>query len=88
MIDQHEAHGPGRDRQEMRTIRPLHPGLVDQAHVDLMDERRRVQRLTGPAPAQSEAGGPLQLVVREREELVERLSVTLTGAVQEDGRVA
>jgi len=53
-----------------------------------MDERRRVQRLTGPAPAQSEAGGPLQLVLREREELVERLSVTLTGAVQEDGRVA
>src|SRR5690606_35277538 len=76
------------DGEEMRAIHPLHAALVDEAHVRLVDERRRRQRFARAVPAQAVAGRPLQLAVREREQLVVGLSVTCAGAVQEGGRVA
>ena len=45
MIDEDAAHRPGRDREEVRPVLPADVPLVDEPHIGLVNERRRLQRV-------------------------------------------
>ena len=43
---------------------------IDEAHVGLVDERRRLQGVTGALPSHATSRNPTQFVVHERDQLV------------------
>ena len=47
VVDQNPPHHAGGDAEEVRAIAPLDLPLIDEAHVRFVDERRRLQRMTG-----------------------------------------
>ena len=49
VIDQHAAHRPRADGEEMRAVLPVDAGLVRQLQVDFVHQRRGRERGRGPA---------------------------------------
>ena len=76
------THCHRRDREEMAAIAPRRSCTVDQPQVCLVDERRRVERLSGLTPPQLPAGEAAQIVVNERNEAIE--SVVVARAVGDE----
>ena len=61
----------------MRTIGPLHVFLIHETNVGFIDERGGLERVTFSFAAHVAAGKPVQLVVDEGIQLVERGLVSL-----------
>ena len=74
-LDQDLAHGVRRDGAEVRAVLPAPRLVLHQAKVGLVNERRRLQRLTGPLAAQIIGGEPPQLLIHDRQQRVHRLPV-------------
>ena len=55
----------------MRPVLPLDVFDVDEPQVGLVDERRGLKRVAGPLVAHVPSRNPAQLVVDERDELIE-----------------
>ena len=62
VVDEDAAHGLRGGRHEMSPVLPLHAFVVDQPHVDLVDQRGGLQAVARPLA--------LQVVVRQTVELV------------------
>src|SRR5882762_4117335 len=87
VIDQHAAHQSGCDSEEVSSILPMDATLIDQLHVDLVDERGRLKRVIVPFLAKVLPSEMMKLVVDERHELVERGTITSAPAIQEPRNV-
>ncbi len=76
MLDQDAAHDLRGHREEMGAILPLHPRVVDQPQVGLVDEGRRLQAVAGTLPFHVAAGQPVELVVDNGGQPFERTRVS------------
>ena len=61
----------------MRAVLPPNLPHLDESQVCLVDERRRLQRVTAPLTPNVTRGQPAQLLVDERQERLERAGVAL-----------
>lgn len=85
MIDQNAAHGLGRGGKEVSAAIEL---LVpDEAQVRLMDERCRVQAVTGGLRGHARSGERPQLVVDERKQVGSGLTIAFRGSIEETRHV-
>ena len=48
VIHEDAPHHHGRQSHELRAIRPVHFPLIEQPHIGLVNERRRLQRVSRP----------------------------------------
>ena len=75
MIDEYASHQLRGDAEEVRAILPLHVSLVHQPNVSLVNQRRRLQRVTRLFASQVARSLSTEFVVDDRHQLVERLFV-------------
>ena len=87
MVDQDLAHGDRRDGQKMAAVGKRRLGLVHQAQVRLMDEGRRVQCLSRTQSAQLCPGDAPEILIDERDKLVECASLPSSVGLKEGGNV-
>ena len=66
----------------MRAVLPVDAPLIDQLYVRLVDQGRRLQRAVAALVGEMAAGDDVQLVVDERDELVERRSIAALPLLQ------
>jgi hypothetical protein len=64
-------------------ILPLDAILFDQVEICLVDERRRLQRVALVLASKEPVGLPVQLVLHQRQKLIERLAVAAAPVLQE-----
>ena len=72
VIDQNAPHNLRRDREEVRTIGPLHVLLIHETNVSFIDERGGLKGVALSFPAHVAARESVQFVVDQRIQLVER----------------
>jgi hypothetical protein len=72
VIDQNATHDLRGNGKEMRTVGPMHVLLIYDANVSLVDQGGGLQSMAFPFPAHVAAREPVQLVVDQRIQLVER----------------
>ena len=77
VVDENVAHRDGCCTEEVRTILPIGASGAGELEVELVNESSRRQRIAG-ASKELVARGTPQLVVHERQYLVERLSTSGT----------
>src|SRR5690606_17932883 len=76
VVEQDVTHGARRDRHEVRLTAPSGLGRTRQTQVGFVHDGGRVERLiTAPATTVL-AGQVMQLVVDQRQQRVERLTIT------------
>jgi hypothetical protein len=68
--------------EELRPVLPRRPLLIDQSQVGLVDEGRRLQRVIAPFTAEVGRGALVEILVKQRHELVSRASVSCAPGVQ------
>src|SRR3989454_6350932 len=78
MIDQDAAHQLCGNSEEVRAVFPVNALAIDQPHICLVDQRCRLQRVTGTLAAHVMAGQLAQLAIDQRHQLVERRFVAVT----------
>ena len=78
VIHQNLTHGARRDGEEVRAVLPVDRGLVHQSQVGLVDQCRRLQRVTDPLLGHLPASDVLQLGVDDRQDAFERGFIALT----------
>jgi hypothetical protein len=70
VVNQDAPHHDRRKTDELRTVVPVDLPLIDQPHVRLVHERRRLQRVALPLPAQVAGGQSSQLGVDDWQDAV------------------
>ena len=81
--DEHLTHGPRGQRQEVGPVLPLHALTVDQLEIRLVDEGRRGERMARRLAAQTAVGAAPQVLVDQREKLVQGDAVSAPPGGQE-----
>jgi hypothetical protein len=61
VIDQDPPHHLRRHPKEVRPVLPIGLSLIDEAQVDLVDERRRLERVIGPLHPELPVGDATEL---------------------------
>jgi hypothetical protein len=87
VVDENPAHHLRGGPEEMCPIAPIDLPLVDEAKVDLVHERRRLQRLTRAFAPKERRGSPSELSVHSRDQLIPRLEVALVPGLQKRGDI-
>ena len=75
LVNQYAPHGLRGDGEEVRAVLPTHAALVNESHVSFVDERGGLQSVVGALAAHVAVREPVQLLLNEREQLVERRPV-------------
>lgn len=83
MVHENAAHHLGGDRQEVRPILPVNPLMVDQPQIGLVNERRRLERVVAPLPAQLACRARPQVSMDQIEQIVARLNVSARPRAQQ-----
>lgn len=83
MIDEDPAHQLRRNAEELRTVLPGRASLIDQAHVQLVYERRRRERVIGTFPPELARRDPPQLAIDDGEQAIERARISFRPSQQE-----
>ena len=83
VVDQDAAHQLGSDAEELRTRSPAGMVLDGKAHVQLVDQPGRLQRVAGSLPAHLGMSEPAQFDIEELDQTVERPRVTLAPGVEQ-----
>ena len=86
-IDEDAPHHLGRHREELRAVLPDGAILIDQTKVDLVHERRRLQRLTRALAPKERRRSPSELIVHSRDQLIPRLEVALVPCLEKGGDI-
>ena len=87
VVDEDLAHQPGRHRKEVRAALQRHAIHIHESQEDLVHERRRLEDVSGRFPPEMTARHPSQLVIHQRNQAVERRSVSLSPGQEEPGYV-
>jgi hypothetical protein len=87
VIDEDSAHHLCRHAEKMRAIVPVDVPLIDETQIHLMDERSRLQGMTGPFAAKLTRGDAAQLGVDERKQLMECFGIAATPVAEKRGDV-
>jgi hypothetical protein len=78
MINQNAPHQLSRNSEEMGTILPLHALVINQTHVGLIDQRRRLKAVAGTLASHVVTGEPSKFVINNGGQPVECASVSVT----------
>src|SRR5579863_1997603 len=87
VFDQNAPHQLGGYSIEVSTILPLHTLVIHQTHICLMHQNGGLQAVAGPLTIHVGASQPVQLVVNQRRQLVERATVPVTPRAQQQANV-
>ena len=87
VVDEDLTHQPGRQRKEVRAALQRHPIHIDETQEDLVDERRRLETVSGTFPPEMAARHAPQIVIQQRKQAVERRGVSLSPGQEELGDV-
>ena len=87
VVDEDLAHQPGRHRKEVRPAFQRHAIHIHESQEDLMDERRRLEGVSGRFPPEMAARHPPQIVIHQRNQAVERRGVSLSPGQEQLGDV-
>ena len=71
VVDQNASHDLRRDREEMRTIGPVHVSLIDETDVSFVNQGGGLKCVTFSLAAHVAAREPVQFFVDQRIQLVE-----------------
>jgi hypothetical protein len=78
MIDQDAPHHVRGDAEEVGAVLPGNPVLTCEAHIGLVDERRRLQRVIKSLPTKIRRGLSSELAIDERDQIVTGSQVAST----------
>ena len=87
VLDDDPSHGHGGDREETHAFAARDATVVHQPEVSLVNDLGRRERLVRPPAPKLAVRDPPQLIVDERHESIERLTVATRG-IQEQVRCA
>ena len=85
-LHQYPAHDPSGNRQKMRSIMPLNRIDLYKTEICLVNQRCGLKRVAGPLATHVARCQTAQLAVNERDQLVQRIPVTLAPGQQQLGR--
>ena len=88
VVDEDLPHGSGGDRQEVGAVHRVHPAAARQLDVGLVDEGRGVEGVVGSLASQLPAGHGAQLVVDDRQQPVQRVSLAAANRLEKPRHVA
>ena len=71
------AHQAGRDTKKMRSALPRRVGLIDEANISLVNQRRRLQRVSLAFFAKVTGGKLTELAVDQGRQVIQRPLVPL-----------
>src|SRR5207253_11147176 len=84
-IDEDAAHQPRRHGEEMCAVLPVDLADIDQTDVRLVDERGRLQRMSGSFVSHVPPGDAAQLVMDERNQLLQCGLIAVAPVDQQPG---
>jgi hypothetical protein len=87
VVDEDLTHQSRRQSKEMRAAFQRHPIHIDETQEDLMDERCRLERVSGTFRPEVGARHPPQIVIQQRNQAVECRGVSLSPGQEELGDV-
>ena len=88
VIDQDAAHDVRGDTEEMRSVLPVHPPLIDEADERLVDKGGRLQSVVGALAPKLTGGNASELRIDEGQQPVERSPVAATPIAEQRRDVA
>lgn len=83
LIDEDSAHHLGGDAEELRTVAPGDPPLIDQPKICLVNERGRLEAVAGTFAPKTGGGAPTELVIHERHQAIARGKIALAPGLEE-----
>jgi hypothetical protein len=83
MVLENVSHHPRREGVEVSPVVPGYLSLVQQAHVDFVDQRRWLQCMVLALAAHVALGNAMQLSVNERNEILQDIWITLSPSLQQ-----
>src|SRR5437764_10244057 len=78
MANENSPHHLRCNPQKLRTVLPLHLMLTNEAKINLIHQRSRLQGVTGALATESPHRLAMQLIVNDREQFLERFRVALS----------
>jgi hypothetical protein len=87
MVHENAPHDASGNRQEMRAVLPRNIFGVDQTQVGFIDERRRLKAVPGTLSCHAPSRDLVELLLDERNQLVEGGRVPLTPFQKQCGRL-
>ena len=63
VIDQDPAHHPRGDAEKVGAVLPVRRRLADEAKINFVHQRRRLERMIGPLVAEISGGEPAQFFI-------------------------
>src|SRR5262249_3691966 len=87
VTDEHSAHQPRRDSEEVRAVDPLHARLIDKLQVRFVNQARRAERVTAALVPELPGRVPAKLVVEQRHESVERVAIAAAPREEKTGHI-
>src|SRR5438067_4005834 len=75
VANENSPHHLSSQRKKLGPILPIRFTLVDQSKINLVNQRRRLQSMAGPFPAEHADGLPMQFVINNGEQTFERIAV-------------
>jgi hypothetical protein len=85
MIDKNAAHQTGGNAKEVCPVAPLDLTLVDQADIDLVDERGWLQRMSSGFSSHLRRSHTPEVAVYERDQLIERVPSPIAHSEEQVG---
>src|SRR6266496_1421980 len=86
-IDQDPAHDGGAHREKVRPILPVHLARAEQAQIHFVDERGGLERVVRRFPRHVQVRGPMQVLVDQRHEGVERALISSRPRAQQASNI-
>ena len=87
IIDEDLAHGSGRHAEEVRPVFPGRIGMVDELEVGFVHQRRGVERVVFALEIALLARQLVELVVDQRQQLLEGLAIAVAVVLQQLGNL-
>ena len=87
-VDEHAAHHLRRHAEEVAAVLPARLIPPEQSKTHLVDERRRLERDVRSLAGEIAQGHPVQLVVDERDQPLERVLVAIAPHLEQAGDIA
>lgn len=88
MIHEDSPHDLRGHAEKVGAVLPVDLALIDEAQVDLMHQRRRLQSMAGALVAKLACGNTPQLGVDQRKQLIERIWIAATPVAEKRSDVA
>src|SRR5207249_10097210 len=84
-VDENLAHQSRRNAKEMSAALTAYLALVHQPHIGIVEQRRSLQQVAGFFAAHVLMGQPVQLVINQWHEFIQRRLIAVAPSFQQPG---